>query len=124
MTVLDLMNSRYKINVAKLACKNKNFEEIQESRQYLSSFDVPCVKYNYSLDQEVQNFSCFEALIRLTPEFKTLEIFNMKQIPNHKYVLESDPCELERMRIREQIVKIKVKLNKIDEDLAMRVLLE
>lgn len=48
----------------------------------------------------------------------------MKPVPNAKYVLEADPTELEKMRIRDQIIKIEVKINKKDEDQAKRDLLE
>jgi hypothetical protein len=40
----------------------------------------------------------------------------MKPVPNTKYVLEADPCELEKLRIREQIIKIEVKVNKKNEE--------
>ena len=40
----------------------------------------------------------------------------MKPVPNAKYILEADPTELEKMRIRDQIIKIEVKINKKDEE--------
>lgn len=82
------------------------------------------MKYNYSLEYEVQNFSCFDAFIRLSPDFKTLEIHNMKPVPNDKYILEADPTELEKMRIIEEIIKIEVKVHKKDEETVKRDLLE
>lgn len=48
-----MMGSRYKINCQKLAKKLIDFEEIQESRSYLSECEIPCIKYNYSLEEEV-----------------------------------------------------------------------
>ena len=48
----------------------------------------------------------------------------MKPVPNAKYVLEADPTELEKMRIRDQIIKIEVKINKKDEEQTKRDLLE
>lgn len=40
----------------------------------------------------------------------------MKPIPNDKYVLEADPCELEKMRLKDEIVKILLKLHKVSEE--------
>lgn len=48
----------------------------------------------------------------------------MKPIPNDKYVLEADPCELEKIRLREQIVKIEAKNHKISEQMAKQLLEE
>lgn len=48
----------------------------------------------------------------------------MKPLPNDKYVLEADPCELEKIRLREQIFKIEAKNHKISEEVAKSLLEE
>ena len=99
--VANLLNKRYQANCEKFRKSLENFEQIIETKTYLSNNEIACTKYNYALDASVQNFSCFEAVIRLSPDHQTLEIFNIKPIIKQKYVLEADPVELEKMRIKE-----------------------
>jgi hypothetical protein len=123
-SIYDQMSSKYTKNCKIFDRQLSNIDEISGSRSYLSSRDIPCVKYNYSLDSEVQNFSCFDSVIRLSEDLKTLNIYNMKPIPNDKYVLEADPCELEKIRLREQIFKIEAKNHEVSEEVAKGLLEE
>jgi hypothetical protein len=55
------------------------------------SREIKCLKYNYSFEEEVQNFNNFEATIKLSKDGKELIITNFKPITSPEYVLEKDP---------------------------------
>ena len=50
-----------------------------------------CLKYNYALDDIVQNFSNFEAAIRLSDDFERLIITNLKPNPKDVFNKQDDP---------------------------------
>ena len=66
-------------------------------KQCLSVKAVPCIKYNYSLDPNVQDFYSQEALIKVFLDGEELEIHSMKIHENVEYVLESYPTQVERL---------------------------
>lgn len=55
---------------------------------------MPCIKYNYSLDQETYDFTCYDAVIQLSKDCKSINITNLKPIIKNQYVLEADPNEI------------------------------
>ena len=59
---------------------------------------MKCIKYNYSLDADTQNWSCFDAIINLSKDSKWIHITNLKPIVNNEYILEADP----RMILKQQ----------------------
>ena len=63
--------------------KYKNYAEIKNLKQIYSQKYLKVVKYNYSLDESVQNFSSFESYIRIQDD--ELEIFNKKPLENPSY---------------------------------------
>jgi hypothetical protein len=75
----------------------ENIEEILEVCQYLKNNSLQAYKYNTSLDEGVQNFCSYEALIEVQQNGKTINIYNKKPIERHEHVLESDPEELKKM---------------------------
>ena len=57
-----------------------------------------CQKYNYALDEGVQNYKCYQAIIQFSRDFKYITITNRK--PNEsgtKYAIVTDPKELESL---------------------------
>ena len=60
---------------------------------------IECIKYNYSLESEVQNFSSFEATIQLSDDRETIYIVNSKPKPDNIHVLEPDPFEVHKIQM-------------------------
>jgi hypothetical protein len=52
---------------------------------------IKCVKYNYSLDADVQNFFQFDGLINLSKDGKDLVLTLKKYEETPIHVLEPDP---------------------------------
>lgn len=42
--------------------------ELIDATQFLQKTRIHCIKYNYSWDEQVSNFQCFEAYLILDPE--------------------------------------------------------
>ena len=59
---------------------------------------IECFKYNYSLEDTVQNFGSFQSYIEIKGE--ELIITNRKPVSKKKYVLEPDPKKVKEMRDR------------------------
>ena len=55
---------------------------------------MPCIKYNYSLDEETYDFSCYDGFLQLSDDGKTINLTNLKPIIKNQYVLEADPNEI------------------------------
>lgn len=52
---------------------------------------MKCVKYNYTLDAEIQNFLQYDGLIEVSEDGKKLIITNKKPCEENQYILDSDP---------------------------------
>lgn len=74
----------------------KNIEEILEVKDILKNSSINAYKYNTSLDESVQNFCSYEALIELQQNGETINIYNKKPNEQMDYVLEVDPDELRK----------------------------
>jgi hypothetical protein len=66
---------------------------------------IECIKYNYSLEDKVQNFTSYESTIELSKDHQELLIYNKKPIFNEVYVLEADPITMEKLILLEKIVQ-------------------
>ena len=74
--------------------KSNNFGLYRAKERFINNL-VNCVKYNYSLEESVQNFSTFSAFIQLIGQYFKLII--KKPIEDPQYVLQSDPKEVEKI---------------------------
>ena len=45
-------------------------DDIAKVRAFLKSNDIPCNKYNYAMDKDVQNFSSFDAVISISEDLE------------------------------------------------------
>jgi hypothetical protein len=87
--------------------KNNNSDmDIERIKEWMTNNRIDCVKYNYSLEEEVQNFSTFDGQIQLSDDAKFLYIFNRKPVANDLYVDERDPEELQRVKMVEKIIDL------------------
>ena len=66
-------------------------------QQDLQMKPISCIKYNYSLERDVQDFDSQEAQIKISMDGEELEIHNMKIHEQREYVLEADPNEVKRL---------------------------
>ena len=57
---------------------------------------VKVIKYNYSLDEEVQNYNYYEAFVQLSMDEQHLIITNKVKCVKDEYVLENDPEEIKK----------------------------
>lgn len=72
-----------------------NYEEIIKIEAEMKEKPFDCYKYNSCLDEIVQNFCSFQAMIKLSKDGKNLEIFNKKPIEKVVYAsLEKDPQQI------------------------------
>ena len=53
------------------------------------------IKFNHSLDSDVQRFTQFDGFMQLDEEGKTITFTNKKPNTNPKYILEADPATIE-----------------------------
>ena len=66
-------------------------EQIEDLKKIFKKNKVIIKKYNYAIDDMVQNFSCFDAFLQLSEDEQHLIITNKKPVDNQEYILESDP---------------------------------
>lgn len=52
---------------------------------------IKCVKYNYALDSEIQNYLQYDSLISVSEDGTELIITNKKPVENPDYILDADP---------------------------------
>lgn len=95
----------YMANAKKIDAWTDNAHSVAEAKARLATQRKRCVKYNYALDDDIQNFPAFESYFSLKgvgeeDEDLELEIWNRKPIENPKYVLEADPKRV--LALREQ----------------------
>lgn len=46
----------------------------------MASREIPCQKYNYNVDAEVQSFEKYPAALTLSHDFKQLKVYNIKPV--------------------------------------------
>ena len=68
--------------------------EIDKIKEYLANNQIECDKYNYALDEGIQNYKCYNGYIQLSKDFKYINIVNRKPNDTVKYILEADPDQL------------------------------
>ena len=81
--------------------RNSTLQCLENAKKRFKTGDVKCTKYNYSLEEIVQNFSTYEGFIQLSEDSKKLIITCKKPIDNQKYVLEADPNTIEEIKENE-----------------------
>ena len=78
----------------------KNKYKIEKWRSEITTIDrikerfknnkIKCIKYNYSLDKEVQKIGGFEGYLQLSQCGKYLHIFNHKNVRKPQYIYDPD----------------------------------
>ena len=59
----------------------------EDLRKHLMSCEIPCTKYNYTVDSKVRStFDHYKASLRLTPDGKGLLLFTYRPEKNEKRV--------------------------------------
>lgn len=75
----------------------QNPREIDDIADWMCDNRFDCVKYNYSLEAEVQNFSSFNASIQLSADKRKFLITNQKPMADEIHALEADPEEHKKL---------------------------
>ena len=52
--------------------------KFSEVKDYFKNRRIECIKLNYSLDKDTQNFECFNSYFQLTDDGLTFELYNRK----------------------------------------------
>ena len=65
-----------------------------EIQEFLRTTKVECFKYNYALDDFVQNYKCYSSYIHLNQELDYLTIITRKPKDDAKYVIDVNPEEV------------------------------
>jgi hypothetical protein len=58
---------------------------------------VKCIKYNNTLDDAAYQYPTFNAFIELSLDGEELIITNKVKYKDKEYVLENDPCEIQKI---------------------------
>ena len=66
-------------------------EQVEDLKKVFKNNKVSIKKYNYSIDDTVQNFSCFDSFLQLSEDEQYLIITNKKPVNNPEYIYEADP---------------------------------
>lgn len=80
---------------ADYASKNWDYDGIVNK---MKTTKIKCVKYNYSLAKDVQNFFQFDGLISLSEDAKRLNLTLKKYSEKPIHVLEPDPHTVKKKR--------------------------
>lgn len=59
-------------------------------KERFKSNKIKCIKYNYSLDKEVQSVGAFEGYFQLSKDGQYLNIYNKKSIRKAEYLFDPD----------------------------------
>ena len=73
---------KYQHNKKPIDVAREDVEEILACQVYLHRNSIECIKYNYALEDIVQNFGSFKAFINLSQDSRYLKITNLKPINN------------------------------------------
>ena len=68
-----------------------NLETFIQAKTRLINENISCFKYNYSLEDEVQDFQEFPASLKLSKDGSQLLIYVKKPKIQNQYILEADP---------------------------------
>ena len=85
-SVYEIQQMKYKqylLNRSKEDVENaaKNQDEFTTCKNFMIQTQIPCFKYNTSLDKAVQKQNCYEATMSLSSDGKSLIIINRKPVP-------------------------------------------
>ena len=93
--------------------------KIKTTIEYLNKTKIDCFKYNYALEDTVQNFGSFQSYIEIKGE--ELIITNLKPVTKKQYILDPDPKKVREIRDqfknknRSQKVPFRYQPNKLEE---------
>ena len=73
---------------------------------------IKCIKYNNTLDDEAYKYATYNAFIELSLDEEELIITNKVKYKDKEYVLENDPCEIQK-KIKEKQEEEKKFLEKL-----------
>ena len=65
------------------------------------------VKYNFTLDESIQNFTTYDGYIQLSSDGQELLITNKKVIEDQEYILEADDYIVEQKRQKHKKISVK-----------------
>ena len=75
-----------------------DLSSIDKVKQRFMHTKIKCVKYNYSLDSEVQSVGAFDGYLQLSKDGKFLNIYNKKNTRRPEYIYDPDHIAIEKKR--------------------------
>ena len=93
----------------------ENADEILQIKTYFIKNRIKCFKYNYALEDSVQNFTSFQGYFQLTEDGEEFKITNLKPVEKLQYMLEEDSNLVEQERLRQLNLKRNDE-NQVDKD--------
>lgn len=96
--LVDEQLELYQKNKLKIDERHHDLKQIDRIRERLKSERIKCVKYNHSLDDEVQRVVSFEGYLQLSKDGKFLKIVNKKVIRKKAYAYDPDYRVIQRKR--------------------------
>ena len=80
--------------------EKENIEEIVDVKSYLSRHIIHCFKYHYSLEASTQNSECHPVYIKISKDYKRINIINRIPLDAVEYSLENDPEKIQELRVK------------------------
>ena len=80
----------------------ENVSEIEEVTEFLKKTNIPCFKYNYTLDKECQNYGTLEAILELSSDGKSFSITNRKPNEKTEHIVEADQFKVNEVIAEKQ----------------------
>ena len=90
-TLLSYHAQKYSESVEKLKKDLEQTDQLVVLLHQMKSHRIDCIKYNYSLDKEVQNHKSFDSHLQISEDGETLLIINRRPVVDEVFVLEADP---------------------------------
>ena len=73
-----------------------DFWDYEKVTKQILNNPIKCVKYNYSLDADIQDFLQFESLITISEDGLQLRLINKKPTEDAIHKLEADPYKIKK----------------------------
>ena len=95
---LEYHMKQYFLNKQKQEKCLKNYNEIEDIRDFFSQNKVKMTKLNHSLDLSTQRFTQFQSYMQLSANNEFIEIVNKKPVEQEMKLISIDPKNLKELQ--------------------------
>ena len=87
-------------------------EQIEVLKKVFKNNKIKIKKYNYAIDESVQNFSSFDAYLQLSEDETKFIVTNKKPVNDPEYIYEADPQLIKKAQEKFKLEQIEGKSEK------------